>query len=77
MITQLLFFVFILACLQSLIFYLLEDIKGTAIAKLSSSRQLQLQYQPSGTYNAAPPGKSKIATRGPKMADGVWKDVYT
>ena len=25
--------------------------------------------------NAAPPAKPKMATRGPKMADGVWKGV--
>ena len=26
--------------------------------------------------NAAPPAKSNMAARGPKMADGVWKGVY-
>ena len=26
--------------------------------------------------NAAPPAKSRMAARGPKMAEGAWKGVY-
>ena len=38
------------------------------------------KYQPSGEggarYPPATPAKSKMAARGPKMADGVWKGVF-
>ena len=36
-----------------------------------------MEYQPSGEGGTcSPPGKSKMAARGPKMADWVWKVVY-
>ena len=35
------------------------------------------KYQPSGEGGTrSPPAKSKLAARGPKMVDGVWKGVY-
>ena len=35
------------------------------------------EYQPTGEGGThSPPAKSKMAARGPKMADGVLKGVY-
>ena len=43
---------------------------------LAARGALAHRQQRRTTCNAAPPAKSKMAARGPKMADGVWEGVY-
>ena len=53
------------------------------LKRLRRFTKIYLEYQPSSSRGhsltackAAPPEKSKVAVKGPKMADGVWKGVY-
>ena len=49
----------------------------TDLKKIDLKRMNLFNYQPSGEGGTrSPPAKSKMAARGPKMADGVWKGVY-